>query len=86
MRRAKVHPQINTYRLETGAKGYITQKELAIYAGVGERRARMLYGDIEKMIRKNGKIPLSYGLSVGAVNEYLGLDQQEIEHLAAKGL
>ena len=85
MKSAKIHPQINKYRLETGAKGFVSRKELPIYAGVGDRRGRELYTAIADQIRGNGKIPLPYGLSVGAVNEYLGLNQQEIERLAAAG-
>ncbi len=86
MRKATPNPKINKYRVETGAKGYLTRKELPTYAGVGSRLGKRLYEEIEEAIKKSGRHPLSYGLSTKAVNEYLGLDQADIERLAAAGL
>lgn len=83
---ARVLPDINCYRLKTGAKGFIKPGEMGKYAGLSYDNGRRLYEEMEVHLRKKGKIPLSYGISVKTVNEYLGLDQEEIERLAEKGL
>ena len=74
--------KINCYRVKIAEKGYILPSELGKYAGISDAEGFQLYQKLKEMLRSKSEIPFVTKVTVKAVNDYLGLDTNEIERLA----
>lgn len=78
--------KINCYRVKIAQKGYILPSELGKYAGISDAEGFQLYQKLKEMLRPKGEIPFVTIVTVEAVNNYLGLNQDEIESMAEQEL
>lgn len=73
---------LNVKRLELIRKGYINQKELAIFLDIGKSRASKIYGEIREQIYESGKTVDILGMRTAYVLDYLGLTENDIRRFA----
>ena len=70
--------KINCYRVKIAQKGYILPSELGKYAGISDAEGFQLYQKLKEMLRPKSEIPFVTIVTVKGVNDYLGLNQNEI--------
>ena len=78
----KTNKTLNIDRLELIQKGYINQKELAIFLDVGKKRARAVYENICSEIIRSGRTIDVLGIPTSRVLEYIGLTEKDVRRFA----
>ena len=78
----KQNRYLNMNRLELIQKGYINQKELAIFLDVGKKKAKVVYDDICSNICHSGKTVDVLGIPTSRALKYIGLTENDIRRFA----
>ena len=78
----KQNKQLNISRLELIQKGYVNQKELAVFLDVGKEKAKVVYDDITADINHSGKNVDVLGIPTSRALDYIGLTEDDIRRFA----
>ncbi len=78
----KQNKQLNISRLELIQKGYVNQKELAVFLDVGKKKAKVVYDDITADINHSGKNVDVLGIPTSRALDYIGLTEDDIRRFA----
>ena len=78
----KTNKSLNIDRLELIQKGYLNQKELAIFLDVGKNKAKAVYDNICSNIYHSGKTIDVLGIPASRALEYIGLTEDDIRRFA----
>lgn len=78
----KTNKTLNIDRLELIQKGYLNQRELAIFLDVGKKKAKVVYDDICTNIYHSGKTVDVLGIPTSKALEYIGLSEKDIRRFA----
>ena len=78
----KQNKQLNISRLELLQKGYVNQKELAVFLDVGKKKAKVVYDDITADINHSGKNVDVLGIPTSRALDYIGLTEDDIRRFA----
>ena len=78
----KQNKQLNISRLELIQKGYVNQKELAVFLDVGKKKAKVVYDNITADINHSGKNVDVLGIPTYRALDYIGLTEDDIRRFA----
>ena len=78
----KQNKQLNISRLELIQKGYVNQKELAVFLDVGKKKAKVVYDNICADIHHNGKSVDVLGIPTSRALDYIGLTEDDIRRFS----
>ena len=74
--------KLNITRMKLIRKGYLNQKDLQMFLGVGKKRAKIVYDSIIDNITKEGKSADTLGIPTFRALKYMGLTEDDIRRFA----